>query len=600
MPVTDVLSSRILHVSTLCAQGKHAEALQAVMASLAELPDNVELLVLYGNLLVQTSQPIRAEECFRRILMLEPRRADICNRLAAVLLSLRRYREAEEVCRRALALSADNAEIHANLGNILSAQGRLEDAESCYRRAMDIAPGFTGVYLNLGNLLKIQRKFDAAADCYRKVLQLDPGFLKMYIGLAECSLGAGQQKSALEYYNQALAIDPGFVDAHLNRSCVCALLGRNDEALASLGRLLRLEPRHFTAHYNCGLINKKLGEFDLAASSYRMALSIRPDDRDVQLSLGLLELLRGNYTQGWHLYSARKSIREKGVDSLLRLPGDLRGCRILVVKDQGLGDEIFFLRFARELHERGAWVAYRTDPKIKSIVNRLAYLDCVIDEGEPPGAVDITISVGDLPYALGYDDQKMIPSPARFTALPERIESAYEMLAAVGPRPWIGITWWAGTKGPESALGDRLAFREIPLNLLIESLRGLAGTIILLQRKPDKRESRMLTDRLGCPVMDASYMNDDLESMLGMLALLDDYIGVDNTNMHLSAGVGKPCRILVPHPPEWRMQTVGQQSPWFPGFNLYRQNPGDDWGPALEALHADIVSEHVSRISGGA
>ena len=59
--------------------------------------------------------------------------------------------------------------------------------------------------------------------------------------------------------------------------------------------------------------------------------------------------------------------------------------------------------------------------------------------------------------------------------------------------------------------------------------------------------------------------------MLALLALLDDYVGVSNTNMHLRAGVNRTAKVLVPAPPEWRWMAEGKESPWFPGFTVYRQ-----------------------------
>jgi hypothetical protein len=83
-------------------------------------------------------------------------------------------------------------------------------------------------------------------------------------------------------------------------------------------------------------------------------------------------------------------------------------------------------------------------------------------------------------------------------------------------------------------------------------------------------------------------LNEDLEAMLALLALIDDYIGVSNTNMHLRAGVGKTARVLVPCPPEWRWMAQGEMSPWFPGFRIYRQKNDGDWSTALNELRSDI------------
>jgi len=164
------------------------------------------------------------------------------------------------------------------------------------------------------------------------------------------------------------------------------------------------------------------------------------------------------------------------------------------------------------------------------------------------------------------------------------------MLSQAGNGPYLGVTWWAGTKQPTEKLGDRLAHRGVSLQLLAEALRNIDATVLILQRSPEPYEIDEFSGILGRDVVDMSWLNDDLEAMLALLTIIDDYVGVDNTNMHLSAGVGKACRILVPHPPEWRMMAMGKASLWFPGFTLYRQQIDGDWGSAIQQLERDLAA----------
>jgi len=70
---------------------------------------------------------------------------------------------------------------------------------------------------------------------------------------------------------------------------------------------------------------------------------------------------------------------------------------------------------------------------------------------------------------------------------------------------------------------------------------------------------------------------------------------VSNTNMHLRAGTGRPARVLVPRPAEWRWMATGDDSPWFPGFRVYRQGPDGDWGAAVNRLREDLQSRYGKR-----
>ena len=117
----------------------------------------------------------------------------------------------------------------------------------------------------------------------------------------------------------------------------------------------------------------------------------------------------------------------------------------------------------------------------------------------------------------------------------------------------------------------------------------MPGTFIAVQRNPQPGEIESLSSEFGQPVHDFSELNEDLEGMLALMSLLDDYIGVSNTNTHLRAGVGKTGRVLVPNPPDWRwMMNHGRTSPWFPGFTVYRQSLNGDWDTALADLKRDL------------
>jgi hypothetical protein len=166
-----------------------------------------------------------------------------------------------------------------------------------------------------------------------------------------------------------------------------------------------------------------------------------------------------------------------------------------------------------------------------------------------------------------------------------------ERLARFGPPPYLGLTWRAGTPLAAQPIRGRSLYKEAPLKLLAIALGNVPGTILALQRHPRDSELDALSKDLKRDVHDLSAANEDLEDMLALLALLDETIGVSNTNMHLLAGLGKTARVLVPHPPDWRWMLRNSESPWFPGFKIYRQAPGGDWTSALERLAQEYFAQ---------
>jgi len=156
-------------------------------------------------------------------------------------------------------------------------------------------------------------------------------------------------------------------------------------------------------------------------------------------------------------------------------------------------------------------------------------------------------------------------------------------LAAFGDGPYIGVTWRAGTVG-----NNRFLHKEVPAaqlaGAIAKSATGSTGTVVVTQRNPADGEVAAFARALGRPVLDLSGLNTDLEATLSLCALLDVYVGVSNTNVHLREATGRPSHVMVPYPAEFRWMAAGRESPWFPGSTLYRQAPDASWGAAMTEL----------------
>jgi len=582
---------RLADRAWLCVASNRLEDARKLYSRICEIDNNhTGALMMLGKLYAQSADSVEAEHCFRKVIALDPLCAEAYNRLAAMLLSLNQLDEAERYCRHALSINPDNAEIYANFANVLAKLGRLDEAATNYRKAIRISPDFIGAYINLADTLKLLKEYDRAAEVYRRILEINPRYIDMYNALGGCYLESGEPEKSLECYRAIIRMQPRNVMAYMNMGFIFSGMGAYEDAIKCYESALEISPENPDACLSRGLNKKKQGQFGNAASSYRKVLELQPENLDAQISLSLVELSRGNYTDGWRYYTARRSVREQDVAEPGLLDDDLYGKHVLVIKDQGLGDEIFFLRFVRQLKERGARLTYLTDSKIKSLVSRLTFIDEVKDSSEPLPECDIKLSIGDLPFCLGFGNDTPVPPPVNLSPLKSSLEAVHNALSVIGTGPYTGITWWARTRQAGRLLDDKLAYREIPVDLLASALRGTRSTVLVLQRSPLDEELSKLRALLDCPIHDLSRFNDDLDGMLALLSLLDEYIGVDNTNMHLSASVGKPCRILVPHPPEWRVMFEGAESPWFPGFSLYRQSASGDWSEALEQLGMDLES----------
>jgi hypothetical protein len=263
------------------------------------------------------------------------------------------------------------------------------------------------------------------------------------------------------------------------------------------------------------------------------------------------------------------------------------GQRVLLLPDQGIGDHLFFLRFAARLRERAARVAFACPPKIRPLLDGTEVVDELGEAGCAEAQFDAAIAVGDLPQVL---QETGTPPPLRLNRGP--VEQWRERLAALGPAPYLGLTWRGGSKREVErefgAKGEVPLFKEVSVELLASAIRDWRGTVLVLQRFPAAGEIETLSKILPRAAHDLSPLNEQLLDMAAVLSLIDEYVGVSNANMHIRAGVGKSARVLVPFPAEFRWMDDGDGSPWFPGFKVYRQPPSREWAVALGALRNDL------------
>ena len=638
--------------------GRFDEARQLYERALAIDPHNGDALQLLGLIALQNGNPQDAVVLIKQAIRLAPGNAAFHSNLGAALTASDNPREALTAFRRAGKLDPSEPQYQMSIGNSHALCGDHLEAERWLQKLTKKFPNYALGWFNLGNALRDQQRNDDALGCYQRAIALDGSLADAHNNLGSVFHSLGELEAAEEAYRQALAIDPSNVMAHCNLASALIDRGLFTEAEAACRQAINIAPNLATAHGFLGAAIGHQGRLKEALTCYQSAAKLDPnnvltiaaightlneigepeqamrylleaerrtsgsDSKAVQQLIYSILLAQGRWQEGWSRFMHREA-RQLFVAKLapLRLQTEFNdkvtGKTFLLLREQGLGDEIFFLRYAQELANRGASLIYRSNSKIAGILTRVPAITTVITESTPMPTENEILLIGDLPQALGIlarsesklekkgeatsrksdksdeiviaNTNSYLPPPLVLSPLPERVQRISMQLEALGPRPYIGITWRAGTPPALQKGSDWALSKEIDIKQLGGTLARINGTFISVQRNPASGEIDQLATASGKPVHDFCKLNEELEEMLALLALLDDYIGVSNTNMHLRAGLGKSARVLVPRPAEWRWLAEGDRSPWFPNFAIYRQTTSGDWTPAMNQLASDLL-----------
>lgn len=490
----------------------------------------------------------RAEPLFRQIVEMNPRDADAWHMLAMIAVLAGRAAEAIDFATRAHGLQRRNHLYLNTLGVAHGEAAQLELALRCFKRALKERPTHAESHYNLGKLHTKLGQNDEAERSYRRALQLDPAMGGVANNLGVLYSRQGRHQDALSCFADAQAKLPNDEAVAVNRSIAMLATAGAEAAIRELSDFVARNPGAAAAH----------------------------------AELGRRLLAQGRFEEGWREYAWRRG------PSTGQRP-DVAGKRVLLLPDQGLGDHLFFLRFAVPLGVLAAHVAFACPGKLEPLLRGNSAIGEICKETVDRTDYDLTWSLGDLPFLLRENDTR---PPLALSIGPGRAAVWRERLASLGAPPYLAVTWRAGSRREDqaefAARGEDPLHKEIPLQLLASSVRAWPGTVLVVQRLPMQGELEAFSKALGRNAHDMSAVNDDLTEMLALLSATDEYVGVSNTNMHLRAGIGKGARVLVPFPAEFRWMDAGVVSSWFPGFTTYRQAPSGDWGPALGALDNHI------------
>jgi hypothetical protein len=453
-------------------------------------------------------------------------------------------------------------------------------------------PSFVEGHNNLGANLRSQGRSEEALACLPEALRLKPDYVEALYNLGNWHRDNKQHDEAIARYQQALRINPRSANVHNNLAGVLQSLDRLDEAAGHYHDALRLNPNHAEAHRNLGTILQIQGSFDQAMTHFESAVRLRPDFGEAHTDVSLLALLKGDYGRGWVEYEWRWKMPRVAERAFTQPTWDgsaLAGRTILLHAEQGLGDTLFFVRYAPLVKQRGGKVIVECQQALLGLLPGVEGIDQIVARDAALPEFDVHAPLASLPRIF-QTTLHTIPHDTPYLHLEDqRVEhwrrALPEILGMPEARLRVGIVW----QGNPKYSGDR--FRSIPL-LKFEVLARVEGVrLVSLQKGPGTDQLAQLGGRF--PIVDIeSLLGEDSESLTNIAAVvknLDLVIACDTAVAHLAGALGAPVWLALPHSPDFRWLLDRRDSPWYPTMRLFRQSRRCNWDDVFESMKAELM-----------
>ena len=217
-------------------------------------------------------------------------------------------------------------------------------------------------------------------------------------------------------------------------------------ALKCYAAVLGEDFNHGAAFNNYGNVLREMGYPARAIPFLHAAQDIDPSNVTAEFNLAVAYLLKGDYERGWAYYESRWRYEHMaGVKPQLPKPEwsgeDLKDKVILLVGEQGLGDQIQFLRFSANLQSVGAKIKLVVSPGVKTLFpTPTGGIIGIYEPGEDLGEYDYWISMMSIPRVIGLKLENIAHQLQYVAATPAK---AQEWADRLGPkkRMRIGVCW---------------------------------------------------------------------------------------------------------------------------------------------------------------
>lgn len=425
------------------------------------------------------------------------------------------------------------------------------------------------------NKLFKQQKFNKAIKIYKKYISKNISSQEKCINLNQiglCCFNLKQYKEAFNFFEKALTLHK-IHDIYSNAGSCLSILKLYDKAIEYYLKGISIQ-KTFRGIRSIGNIYFYKKIYDTAIDYYKQSLEIN-NCPETLYNLSFVYMASKNFNEGLKLYENRLLFNTvvQG-DARLELPqiknwhGVNKCDHLLIVSEQGLGDNILFYRYIIELSEKhpGMLITYFCRKQIHHIFKKYKNINIITELFFPP-IFTYKLYIMSLPYIL--KTSIIIPNINNYIVVNEKKNEFWKNKLSNLKNFKIGISW----KGLlHSFIEKSIPYREL------EPLTQLGASIICLHKKDDLKDidKNLFENPIHFFNIDEDEPFSDTIAILNNIDLL---ITIDSCLTYIAGVMNINTLLLLGKSSDWRWFNDDHDStPWYNSVKLVKSmKEYNDW-----------------------
>ena len=510
-----------------------------------------------------------------------------------------------------MATQADsqNAKAFHMLAMALERMGHLHKALVTYERAFELDPDDPELLINLGLTAWNLKLTDGAAQMFALYIVACPNSPLGYnnLGSIQCDLGAPD--AAIATLKSAIARMPQEAILWNALATVLAEEGRAAESIVFYEEAARLAPGFARAYHNLGYAYQHLGQLEAAMAAYDKALErvVDPTERmETRHSRAICLIGAGHLEEGWRDYEIRNDRRFRAyfhhmIDAPQWQGEDVRGKTVLMVGEQGLGDEFMFANILPDVQNAvgdTGRLQICVDPRLISLFQRSfpkahvgAYDDRTLVDADGNKALRLIPFIKDdkpdywapMGSALRFYRNRLrdFRHEAFLVADPVRVADFRARLAAL-PGKTVGLCWRS------MMLGAKRAKYFSPIAMWGPILQTPDVSFVNLQYGDCEAEIACAEKTFGVKIhrMEGLDLRNDIDGVAALARALDLVLSAPTAAAAIAASVGTPVWFIAAGRTWPQLNT--QEYPWYANTRVLSPERFADWACLMPDVAAAL------------
>jgi len=515
---------------------------------------NINFLLLHAKICINLNEIDKANSSLEKILSLDFNNYEALKLIYVNYLRRNKIVLAKKYIDKLLTIKKNNYEFLRDKAFIEYLDNDYLVSEKYIKKALHL--NSEEVFgLNILGLLYIKKnEILEAVTIFKKAILLNPQYSDSYNNLGKCYINLEELSLAYLNFKKSYKINPNSDLPLVNIANILSLKDKNKCAIKFYEEAKKINPNNQKIDENIIICNVRLKNFKWVERKILSLKNLSNINDNLILSYSYLLLNKKDFEKGFNYFDARLKSDDfskknkyhfniiKTLDKNINLRNDKKN---LIVKEQGVGDEILFSSMYNDLLKNNfSKIQIECDKRLLEIFKRSFNKNIFVPFGHFSSSAkniqdfDNVIYAGSLTKYFRKTESDFNKNPY-IKSLDELDVKFKSILSNFNAKKKIGISWksvfniYGGLKSLELSNFKKLFSQE--------------RIFINLQYGDSLEEVNQLKER-GLNLYNFNNIDlfNDFDSLISILKNVDVFVTVSNSTAHFAGALGVPTILICP------------------------------------------------------